>query len=281
MEIMTDQLIGVFRRLQRHSPVASLNWRISQLCDRIAAKTGRRIIRTNPGFLMDLDIAEFVSRVIYLSGDYEPHICAELRTFLKPGSVFVDCGANIGYLSLYASGLVGPRGRVFSIEPNPRTFQELTRNVDLNGASNIRLLAVGLAEAAGSTILYPNDRNSGRASLIPDGGTGVTIPIDTYDRLAQTESIPTPDVLKIDIEGAEEKALLGMRGLLGESRKPVIICEISEWSLAQLGSSRERLVALLSDYGYRRVRILPPIRSSNAAVGLNLHFQFDAVFLPT
>src|SRR5207253_4151635 len=64
---------------------------------------------------------------------YEPDVRAALRHFLKPGSVFLDCGANIGYFSVLAGGLVGPTGRVISVEANPVTLQRLQRNLAVNG----------------------------------------------------------------------------------------------------------------------------------------------------
>jgi len=62
-----------------------------------------------------------------------------IRPCLKRGSVFVDVGANVGYYTLMASKLVGPQGRVYSIEPIPSTVAILKSNVKINNCSNIKV----------------------------------------------------------------------------------------------------------------------------------------------
>ena len=251
------------------------------MLDRIAPKHGHKIIRVADGFLMRIDLSDFVQRTIYLTGSYEPHVCAELRQWLRPGSVFVDCGANVGYISLYAAQIVGPNGRVFSFEPNPPTFDELLRNVDINSAHNIRAIQIGLSDTPGTGTFYPDETgNSGASTLRRGNGLSITITLDTYDRLAEVEAIPPPDVLKIDVEGAEELAFRGMHQLLSGTKKPIIISEISEWSLSLLGSSRAAIVSLLRGYGYQRPQVLPPIRVNSDPDDPDLNFQFDVVFLP-
>lgn len=69
---------------------------------------------------------------------------------LKPGDVFVDVGANIGYFSLLASKLVGPGGRVVAIEASPEVFDLLRRNLELNKAHNVRAVNVAISDREGS-----------------------------------------------------------------------------------------------------------------------------------
>src|SRR6266446_1618018 len=65
--------------------------------------------------------------------NYEPDVRAALLRFLKPDDTFLDCGANIGYFSVLAGGVVGSGGRVVAIEANPVTYRLLERNLKVNG----------------------------------------------------------------------------------------------------------------------------------------------------
>ena len=94
--------------------------------------------RTFFGGTLDVDARDIVGRFIYYFGIWEPNLTAWIQSRLKPGDCFVDVGANVGYFSLLASTLVGPSGKVISIEAIPRTFEVLTGNLDANGARNVR-----------------------------------------------------------------------------------------------------------------------------------------------
>ena len=76
---------------------------------------------------MDLDLADSIQRNIYL-GTFEPQETAQVRKWLKPGMTVVDAGANIGYYSALAATCVGRSGRVFSMEPQPKTYRQLLQS---------------------------------------------------------------------------------------------------------------------------------------------------------
>lgn len=86
----------------------------------------------------DLD----VGRQIIQSQSFEPHVASVLKDVLKPGSVFVDLGANIGYFSLMAATFVGPTGKVISFEPNARNLGLFYASIVENGMKNIVVFPV-------------------------------------------------------------------------------------------------------------------------------------------
>jgi FkbM family methyltransferase len=136
-----------------------------------------------------------------------------LAPFVKKGSVFVDIGANIGIYTLWASRLVGPAGRVVALEPHPRTYAKLRFNVLSNEAGNIVLLNVAAAGEEGTTLLrFDGGGNIGGASLLPsrEGMPEVTVPIATrpLKSLLEKAGMARPDVVKIDVEGFEDRALV-------------------------------------------------------------------------
>ena len=88
-------------------------------------------------FRCNLD--DMIPRMIFYFGFWEPNNSALIGSILKPGDVFVDVGANIGYYTLLGSSLIGAQGRVVSIEPSPAIFAQLQENTSANGAANARL----------------------------------------------------------------------------------------------------------------------------------------------
>lgn len=91
-------------------------------------------------FQFHCDLRDSVAAEACFTGWYEPQetrVCAHV---LRPGSVFVDVGANWGYFSLVAAGLVGAAGRVVALEPEPRLFERLSSNVAMNGLRIVRPL---------------------------------------------------------------------------------------------------------------------------------------------
>ena len=95
---------------------------------------------------MSCPLTDMIGRRIFLFGVWEPEMTAYVEATLRPGGVFIDVGANIGYYSMLASRLVGPSGSVVAIEPSPTNFSELKRNIALNHALNIRAIDMAVGD---------------------------------------------------------------------------------------------------------------------------------------
>jgi len=81
---------------------------------------------------MWLDKVDVVNLFLYYFGGWEPAITQVVRQALKPGDVFLDVGANVGYYTLLASRLVGDTGRVIAVDASPSVYEILSRNVSRN-----------------------------------------------------------------------------------------------------------------------------------------------------
>ena len=93
-------------------------------------------------------------RAVAVSGVYEPALLLALRRLLRPGSIFLDAGANMGLVSLFAARLVGPNGLVLAFEPSPRDAARLDENIALNRLSkNISVTRLALGNATGQLTL--------------------------------------------------------------------------------------------------------------------------------
>jgi FkbM family methyltransferase len=158
-------------------------------------------------------------------GCYEVAESLLLQQTIAPGSTFFDIGSQAGYYALLGAGLVGPRGRVFAFEPHPRNIDYLRRHVKLNHLTNITIVQVAVADREG-TCSFASGINPESGHLSSAGDLTVkTVSLD--DELSRG-SIPVPDAIKIDVEGAELKVLQGARKLLVE-KHPTIYLETHPW----------------------------------------------------
>lgn len=181
----------------------------------------------------------------YWTGTHEPQVQEALAAVLRPGMVFWDVGAHIGYFSLLASRLVGTTGRVHAFEPMDRNRERLMASVRLNGARNITVHDVGLTAAPGTYRLYSH-RSTTMWTLVPERGEGEGLVIECRTLDQMLDVLDTPDLVKIDAEGAELDVLRGGSRLMASAR-PAVIIELS--GDEQLAEAR----ALLPGYGFERL----------------------------
>lgn len=132
------------------------------------------------------------------------NIYSHLLSSIREGDVVIDAGANIGLFSILASFKVKEKGRVIAIEPEPNNLKILKQNVELNGLSNVIIIPKALYDKPGKRV---NMRGEGVEAFVSEDGGG-TVETTTLDVIAEENRL-RPRILKMDIEGAEGKALLG------------------------------------------------------------------------
>lgn len=195
-----------------------------------------------------------------IKGVYEPLETHFVKRVVKSGMTFLDVGANIGWFSIQAGALVGPKGKVISIEPRNTTFRELSRSVLENGFSSrfeLHNIAVGRESGTMKIGWTENSGNPGGTWSLPDDGLIAMfdennaviqeIPMRRIDDVVAGRKI---DFLKIDIEGAESIALAGAQKLLNEQR-PIIMAEINPALLKMVsGITVDELLTQIFDHDY-------------------------------
>src|SRR5262249_21732360 len=97
---------------------------------------------------------DMIGRTIQQQGYYEPEMVRLFEKLLKPGMILLDIGAHIGQYTLVASQLVGDTGAVHSFEPDPETFNWLSRNLQMNARRNVHLNQLALSGKPGKTKFY-------------------------------------------------------------------------------------------------------------------------------
>ncbi len=160
--------------------------------------------------------------VTYLYGGYEPREAKYMIRLLRPGMVSYDVGANFGMHTLLLSRLVGPSGKVYAFEPVPKTYQSLREHIELNGFGSTFLVQKAVADESGLTRFAWHDCQDS-AHLATDGD--IEVEITTLDHFVLDEGNPPPDFIKIDVEGAESRALVGARRVI-QRYKPNLMIEL-------------------------------------------------------
>jgi FkbM family methyltransferase len=192
--------------------------------------------------------------------DSEPHIERWILDHLCPGGVLFDVGAHYGWLSLKATRHVGPIGRVVAFEPSPVLLEILRYHQHRNRLAQMMVVgnAVSDREALRETLYLLNEGLSSRNSLTigrpdlpyldPAGKTAVEVSTVTLDGFCDRAGI-APDVIKIDVEGAEGMVLRGAAGILRQHRPVLVISTHPYWFPSS--ESTERLFDLLAGHGYQ------------------------------
>ena len=158
---------------------------------------------------------------------------------VRPGTIFYDVGANVGFYSLQASELVGS-GRVFAFEPAPRNLSYLEKHLELNHAANVEVLAIAISDQNG-TSSFETEESGFMVHLSGEGS--IAVPTATLDSLVEEGIVLPPDCVKMDIEGAELLALRGGSRTFQRFRPTILLATHSR-------KLKEECCQLLESWGY-------------------------------
>jgi FkbM family methyltransferase len=209
------------------------------------------------------------------SGGWEQLNVSLFREAIRPGMVVADVGAHIGYFALTAAKIVGPYGRVWAFEPNPDSLRYLRRSAERNGlVERVTALPIAVSDATGTAEFHlaPGNRMSSGLFVKHDFERTVRVETGCLDDLVRG----AVDVMKMDVEGAEVRALRGMPRILRQLSTLCIECNPP--FLRSSGSSADELLELLDDAGLKvqaideRKRRLRPVEAADLSGGyLNLY----------
>jgi FkbM family methyltransferase len=207
---------GGARRLTRGSAA------LSRLASVVARPVLGKPVEVRSGPARRIRIRAELRSLAWLTGKVEPEVQAALTRLLRPGDVFVDVGASIGFHSLLAARLVGPGGRVVAFEPSPSDAASLRENAALNALDWVVVVEQAAWRAAGKAYL---DRPGEATARVVDRPLASSLPTvtTTLDAYFDAQLAPPPSVVKIDVEGAEAAVLEGMTATLTTVRPAVIV----------------------------------------------------------
>lgn len=211
---------------------------------------------TIEGFSVEFNVntlTEFM-RFRQLAG--EQHIIADVLRSLTAKDTFYDVGANVGTYTCFAASKLGD-GRTVAFEPEPENVASLRKNIELNDL-HVDVCPFALSDTDGTTrlALTGEEAGEGEHSLAVDD-TQDTVEIETKrgDTALASYDLPTPTVVKIDVEGAELLVLKGMASTLREHVRLVYL-EVHPEKLVKFGSTTSEVRTFLEDAGFEVTELL-------------------------
>jgi FkbM family methyltransferase len=223
----------------------------------VRSVTRPRAIRAKRlGLDLKLDLRDDAQYFLFREGYYEPNLSARLVRELLPGDVFVDVGAHVGIHALVAARQLQQLGggHVFAFEPAADTADRLASAARRNAIDNLTLVRLALGEANTQLELraagpFGTDDPAMRSTF----GTGRvlgSVATVRFDDWAQDAALWRLDLVKLDVEGGEFAALLGMRQTFATLRPRLVFIEVNPVTLGRAGVTREHLFAELGSSGY-------------------------------
>jgi FkbM family methyltransferase len=205
-------------------------------------------------------LPDLIQMYIYLFGVWEPDITAFIRTRLKPGDTFVDVGANVGYHVLLATTRIGGAGRVAAIEASPAIFESLQANLALNGDTGaVRSVNMAASDAPGTARIHRGPvHNVGLSTVLESRGLAPEADVSAAPLadLLEPQEIRTARLVKIDVEGVEDRVLMGMTRFLEECPRNVeILVEMSPAWWSERRRTPQDVLEPFFDAGFHAYRI--------------------------
>jgi FkbM family methyltransferase len=184
-------------------------------------------------------------------GCYENFPRQLFRRLLKPGMTVVDVGANIGLYTALAASTVGPAGRVIAVEPERRNADLIRETLALNHFTNVDVIQAAISDTTGAGQLFLNEENKADHRIFDRAASRAAVPVEFYrlDDLLTRMTVGRVDVIKVDIQGAEARALQGMRRTLTDNADIRVMIEYWPWGIAQAGGDPRSVLRLIRSLG--------------------------------
>ena len=180
----------------------------------------------NEYFTFDINGIKIKSYYWETRSFYSPDMKGYLRKYkIKPGDIIVDGGASVGLFTIYASKIIGNKGKILAFEPDFEYYGKLKRNLELNYINNVILINKGLWNKKDILEFYNTHRGDSsfvfdKESYIIDSKSlhnklDITkVEVTTLDHELEKNGLKKVDFIKMDIEGAEMNALYGAKKIL-------------------------------------------------------------------
>jgi FkbM family methyltransferase len=220
------------------------------------------VLTDERGLRFELETREEVETFLLHGGHFERDVIDVALRLLEPGMTAVDVGANIGAFTAAFARAVGPGGHVHAFEPLEEARRRLVRTLELNSLGNVTVSASALSDTVGESNLFSygpgfeswstlSPRTIELADRTLEAATSQVVETTTLDDYCESAGITSIDLLKIDVEGAEQRVLDGAVRLLEQARIASVIVEVSDDTLEAFGDRAYRLVEVLERCGLR------------------------------
>ena len=205
-------------------------------------------LETDVGSLLLPAHDQVMRPLIGRDGLWEQEESEQLRALLRPAMSFVDIGAHVGYMSLLAAGVVGPRGSGFAVEPAPGNLPLLRANLAANGVTNVEVIAAAAWSEPGRVAFSLSPANTGDNRAFAVAGAEVLeVPAVALDDVLPDDR--AYEVVKVDAQGTDQRAIAGMERTLRRSRS-VLVVEFWPPGITEFGDDPLEVLAYYRDLGF-------------------------------
>src|SRR5882672_7880044 len=203
----------------RHFPLRKGKWRLLKWASSFL------VVELEPGiFLRISDLENPIELGLAMKGLLEAEDLGLFLSLIQPGMTVFDIGANVGMYTVRAAKRVGAGGRVHAFEPTPQVAEKLRENILLNRLSNVTVQQVAVSDVPGVCTFFLEEECN-QNSLVATAGTPIQVKAITLDAYLNAVGMTQVDMIKIDIEGAEAKALRGGKSIFSAEQAPLLMLE--------------------------------------------------------
>jgi FkbM family methyltransferase len=264
----------------RRLPPGRLKWALQRAQWEALREFPRPFVRarTVGGGVFAGNTEDVIDRYLYVFRMWEPSITRWMLDLLRPGDVFVDVGANVGYHAIQAAIRVGPIGQVVAFEALPVTAQRLRQNVMVNRVA-VDVHECVASDGPGAKRMFREEfgnighsNTAGGRFLVEDD----MVVAKTVDSVVGPELRARVRLVKVDVEGDELNVLRGMQELLTSLRAGTfVLVEVSPDGLRRRNQNADEIFDLMAALGfafstvhndydvadYAPVKVVPPLET--------------------
>ena len=201
-----------------------------------------------------INIQEGIGTRLFSHGEYASARVSEIRKVVKKGDTVIDIGANLGYFTVLLASLVGPKGKVYAFEPDPRNFHLLQHTIKRNGWTHVIAEQKAVSNKAGEFVLYQT-RSWTSNTLAPNEHIStVKVQVITLDDFLSNEHHIS--FVKMDTDGSEPLAIQGMPQLIQRSPDLRVLAEYEPGNLKRYLSHPLDFITIAEQHGLRLAAIL-------------------------
>lgn len=194
---------------------------------------------------------QMISKRIREGEIYEAQSRKLLMSRVRPGDVVVDGGAHIGIYTIAFALAVGKTGVVHAFEPSSRNREFLIKNVNENKHQNVVIHPEAISDQYSDRTIYLHPTNTGNNSLLFKQGRATEEVVSvSLDEFFNNESMGTPNIIKLDIEGFESHAIAGAYELLASEELRAVMLEFSPDSVSSTGAQPEYIFHDMESHGF-------------------------------
>ncbi len=216
---------------------------------------------------LDLDLADALQSNIYLNHYWEVDLSNWAAFFAARSRTIADIGAQIGYFTVLMSRYCQPDSIIYAFEPNPRSFEQLKRNIALNHMV-VEILPIAITDTLGQANLNLPHRfqlGAARLSKLSHPASTITVETTNLDAYCASQGLDGLDLIKMDIEGGELQALQGMIDGLKTGVYGVLLVEFHQTILTS--TEAQTVLDLLNSANYRVFEIHPARLVMSKSIG--------------